>query len=92
MRITCRGVAKGASRSHRPAALSTRTEGCRKAVLRRSAPASASEVTGGAGSMQVTRKPAAPKAEAAVSPATPPPQIRISVASCAIIGPSCRPI
>src|SRR5690606_7812185 len=71
----------GAMRSQRPAASSTCREGCRKAVVRRSAPASASSVTGGAGSTQITRNPAEPKAAAAVSPATPPPEIRMSVVS-----------
>ncbi|OIQ72132.1 hypothetical protein GALL_462470 [mine drainage metagenome] len=84
MRMICKGAAWGSSRVQRPAACNTGIEGCRKAVVRRSAPASVSEVTGGVGSTQITRWPALPKAAAALSPATPPPEIRISVKMRAI--------
>jgi hypothetical protein len=38
-------------------------------------------VTGGAGSARITEKPALPKAAAAVSPATPPPEMKMSACS-----------
>lgn len=68
-----------------PAACSTAIEGCRKAVLRRSEPWAPSSVTGGAGSTQVTECPALPKAAAAISPAMPPPETRISVSSICMV-------
>jgi hypothetical protein len=65
-------------------------EGCKKAVLRRSEPSASRAVTGGAGSTQSTEKPARPNRAAAVSPATPPPEIRISTVSRVICVPFAR--
>ena len=61
-----------------PALSRTRRAGCSIAVERMSAPSAALSVTGAVGSTQITLKPALPKAAAAVSPAMPPPEIRIS--------------
>ena len=78
MRMVCSGVACGASRGHSPQRSSRLRAGCNKAVVRRSEPSASRSVTGGAGSRQITRNPAAPNAAAAVSPAGPPPETTMS--------------
>ena len=84
MRMTCRSVACGASRSQIPAAASVARPGCKIAVVRRSASRSASAVTGGRGSRRVTENPAVPRPAAAASPAGPAPAITISVSNVLI--------
>ena len=78
IRITCNGAACSSRWAQMPAASSTRRAGCSIAVERMSAPFAAPSVTGGVGSTQTTLKPAVPKAAAAVKPAMPPPEIKIS--------------
>ena len=68
-----------------PAAISISRAGCIIAVERMSAPVAARSVMGGVGSTQMTLKPAVPKAAAALRPAIPPPEIRMSQV-CMLMG------
>ena len=91
IRMICKGAACGASRSQSPAACKTGMDGCKNAVERWSAPVASRSVTGASGSVQITENPAEPKAAAAVNPATPPPETRISVLIRSILTPCFQP-
>jgi hypothetical protein len=78
MRIMSSGIVSGEKYCQMPKSSKKLQAGCKNAVVRKSAPSAARDVTGGCGSTQRVSNPACAKAIAVTIPAMPPPDTTTS--------------